>query len=210
LSRKFNKQQKLHETSSRLKDGTEILKDVLTLITDDNASKKKKLDAARIIEQSILPLMSAAAGVAQESANISAPVIADAVVVAVPLVIDVHLYPPESTRKPSDILHDPTIVELMMSTFDSSNTLLALDLSSEASLAMADLLYIRLKSRLQIHINIRVRPEQQTHPCLSWAKKNLAVVAAWMIVASQLKNDITHIDNSRCLLASPVACPRKP
>jgi hypothetical protein len=44
-----------------------------------------------------------------------------------------------------------------------------------------------------------VRPEQQTHPCLSWAKKNLAIVAAWMIVASQLKNDITHIDNSPCL-----------
>jgi len=71
---------------------------------------------------------------------------------------------------------------------------------------MADLLYIRLKSRLQIHINVRVRPEQQTHPCLSWAKKNLAIVAAWMIVASQLKNDITHIDNSRCLVASPTAC----
>jgi hypothetical protein len=69
LSSKFDKQQKLHETSSRLKDGTEILKDVLTLITDDIASKKKKLDAARIIEQSILPLMSAAAGVAKESAN---------------------------------------------------------------------------------------------------------------------------------------------
>ena len=73
LSSKFDKQQKLHETSSRLKDGTEILKDVLTLITDDSASKKKKLNAARLIEQSILPLMSAAAGVAKESANAVGP-----------------------------------------------------------------------------------------------------------------------------------------
>ena len=73
LSSKFNKQQKLHETSFRLKDGTAILKDALTLITDDNASNKKKMNAARIIERSILPLMSAAAGVAQESANAVGP-----------------------------------------------------------------------------------------------------------------------------------------
>jgi hypothetical protein len=95
------------------------------------------------------------------------------------------------------------MVELMMLTFDSSNTLQAADVSSEA-LAMADLLYIRLKSRLQIHIDKKVRPEHQTNTCLHWSKKNLAIVAAWMIVASQLK-DITHLDNSKCLLASPTA-----
>jgi hypothetical protein len=95
------------------------------------------------------------------------------------------------------------MVELMMSTFDSSNQ--AVDVSTEASLAMADLLYIRLKSRLQIHINKRVRHEHQTNTCLHWSKKNLAIVAVWMIVASQLK-DITHLDNSKCLLASPTAC----
>ena len=77
---------------------------------------------------------------APNEVQISAPVIADAVR-AEPLVIGVHLYPPESTRKPSDILRDPTMVELMMLTFDSSNTLQAADVSSEASLAMADLLY---------------------------------------------------------------------
>ena len=89
---------------------------------------------------------------APNEVQISAPVIVDAVR-AEPLVVDVNLYPPELTRKPSDILRNPTMVELMISTFDSSNTLLATDVSSEASLAMADLLYIRLKSRLQIHIN---------------------------------------------------------
>ena len=41
LSSKFDKQQKLHETSSRLKDGTEILKDVLTLITDEMRRRRR-------------------------------------------------------------------------------------------------------------------------------------------------------------------------
>ncbi len=41
--------------------------------------------------------------------------------------------------------------------------------------------------------------------CLSWASKNLALVAAWMIVASHLKEDILCLDESKCLFANPIS-----
>ena len=44
---------------------------------------------------------------------------------------------------------------------------------------------------------------QQSNRCLAWAKKNLALVACWMIVACHLKEDISCLDESKCLLADP-------
>ena len=39
--------------------------------------------------------------------------------------------------------------------------------------------------------------------CLIWARKNLAAVAAWMVMFGQLKNNISHLNESKCLLAKP-------
>ena len=38
---------------------------------------------------------------------------------------------------------------------------------------------------------------------LGLGKKNLALVACWMIVACHLKEDISCLDESKCLLADP-------
>jgi hypothetical protein len=46
---------------------------------------------------------------------------------------------------------------------------------------------------------------QQKNMCLSWASKNLALVASWMIVASHLKEDILCLDESKCLLANLIS-----
>ncbi len=70
-------------------------------------------------------------------------------------------------------------------------------------LPKADLLFAMLKACFQTHIKHKVKLCQQTNMCLFWANKNLALVAAWMIVASHLKEDISYLDESKCLLVNP-------
>ncbi len=63
--------------------------------------------------------------------------------------------------------------------------------------------FVMLSSRFQNHVKRKVKVCQQSNRCLAWAKKNLALVACWMIVACHLKEDISCIDESKCLLANP-------
>ena len=70
-------------------------------------------------------------------------------------------------------------------------------------LKKADLLFVMLSSHFQNHVKRKVKVCQQSNRCLAWAKKNLALVACWMIVACHLKEDISCIDESKCLLANP-------
>jgi hypothetical protein len=72
-------------------------------------------------------------------------------------------------------------------------------------LPKADLLVAVLKARFQTHIKNKVKLCQQKNMCLSWTSKNLALVAAWMIVVSHLKEDILCLDESKCLLANPIS-----
>jgi hypothetical protein len=107
--------------------------------------------------------------------------------------------------KPSDILKDQTMVDLLVHVFDPNgklNTLNDTKLSVEI-LNKADLLFVLLKARFHTHVKRKVKPCQQSNRCLSWANKNLALVACWMIVASHLKEDISCLYKSKCLLANP-------
>ncbi len=54
-------------------------------------------------------------------------------------------------------------------------------------LPKADLLFAMIKACFQTHFKNKTKLCQQKNMCLSWASKNLALVAAWMIVASHLK-----------------------
>jgi hypothetical protein len=50
---------------------------------------------------------------------------------------------------------------------------------------------------------MEVKPCQQSNRCLPWARKNLALVASWLIIASHVKEDISCLDESKCLFANP-------
>jgi hypothetical protein len=130
----------------------------------------------------------------------------DVVALSVPLKSRINLYDLNGEDiKPSDILKDQTMVDLLVHVFNPNgklNTLTDTKLSVEI-LTKADLLFVLLKARFHTHVKRKVKPCQQSNRCLSWANKNLALVACWMIVASHLKEDISCLDKSKCLLANP-------
>jgi hypothetical protein len=70
-------------------------------------------------------------------------------------------------------------------------------------LKKADLLFVMLSSRFLTHVKRKVKLCQQSNRCLPWASKNLALVASWMIVTLHVKEDISCLDESKCLLANP-------
>jgi hypothetical protein len=132
-------------------------------------------------------------------ANISAPIISR-----------ITLHGNSTEIKPSDILQIRSKVELLLSIFDPKGKLSTQDfhdaMTDDTSeiLPKADLLFAMLKARFQTH-----KKQGEAMPaenmCLSWASKNLALVATWMIVASHLKEDILCLDESKCLLANPIS-----
>jgi hypothetical protein len=105
--------------------------------------------------------------------------------------------------KPSDIMKD--------SIFDANGKLSFTKWHDEMAdanmfaevLKKADLLFVMLSSCFQTHVKWKVKACQQSNRCLPWAKKNLALVACWMIVACYLKEDISCLDKSKCLLEDP-------
>ena len=114
-----------------------------------------------------------------------------------PLIIMALADPTIDDVKASTILEDRTKMKLIAKYFDprdlmKKNELCLVPLPMEEPtsklfgklLDHADELCIKLQHRLHIQIGNRVYEDQHDHFCLEWARKNLAVVAAWMIYAS--------------------------
>ncbi len=134
-----------------------------------------------------------------------------AVAVTFPFTSRIHLSGLNCVEiKPSDIMKDHAKVELLFSIFDANGKLSFSewhDAMADANtfadvLKKADLLFVMLSSCFQNHVKPKVKVCQQSNWCLAWAKKNLSLVACWMIVACHLKEDISCIDESKCLLAN--------
>jgi hypothetical protein len=131
--------------------------------------------------------------------------------ISAPLISRITLHSNSTEIKLSDILQKRSKVELLLSIFDPKGKLSTQDFHDAMTddileiLPKADLLFAMLKARFQTHIKNKVKLCQQKNMCLSWASKNLALVAVWMIVASHLKEDISCLDESKCLLANPIS-----
>ncbi|KAL7550730.1 hypothetical protein ACHAWF_014800 [Thalassiosira exigua] len=128
--------------------------------------------------------------------------------------IRILLRPDLEHIQPSAILSDPAKLIVMCTLFDRDGKYLKADFlirpntetateSIAALFAKADLLFSALKRRFVAHIKRRVKYSQQSNPCLAWATKNLAVVAAWMLFVHHSKKNISCLDDSKCLLAKP-------
>ncbi len=126
-------------------------------------------------------------------------------VISEPLTSRINLYGLSGEeRKPSDILKDQAMVDLLVCTFNPNgklNTLAYPKLSADM-LKKANLLFVLFEGRFLTHVKWKVKPCQQSNRCLSWANKNLALVTAWMIVVCHHKEDISFLDESKCLLAN--------
>jgi len=100
---------------------------------------------------------------------------------------------------------------LLVSTFDPKGKLITSGFRDSMAdsqmlldiLKKADLLFVMFSSRFRTHVKRKVKPCQQPNKFLPWAGKNLALVASWMIVALHVKEDISCLDESKCLLANP-------
>jgi hypothetical protein len=115
----------------------------------------------------------------------------------------------DNETKPSEILSNPEKVALMLRVFDPNGKINIISFTTPMSdtdlerLGKADSLYLRLQSRLRAHMKTKVKLCQRQSKCLSWASKNLALVSAWMILTGHVKDDISCLDDSKCLLALP-------
>ena len=126
-----------------------------------------------------------------------------------PTVITVQLRPEhDGIVKPSVILSDKVKFDFIRSTFDPNSKTLMNSISfplPEEVLLKADCLYSILASRLRSHTQTRVIPAQRKNKCLNWARKNLALVAAYMIIADHIITDISCIDESSCIIKPPMS-----
>jgi hypothetical protein len=113
--------------------------------------------------------------------------------------------------KPSDILKDQAKVDLLFSTFNPKGKLISSNFRDAMTnsqmlldiLKTANLLFVMLSSCFLTHLKQKVKTCQQSNRCLHWASKNLALVASWMIVALHVKEDISCLNESKCLLVNP-------
>ena len=123
-----------------------------------------------------------------------------------PLLIEVVLRPElHGIVQPSDKLADEATFNLIMLTFDRNKKMACSITYPPTSnlLQKADCLYTHLKMRLRVHTTTRVNADRQNNKCLSWARRNLAVVAAYMIIADHVVTDLTCVDEFGCLLRPP-------
>lgn len=187
-----------HRTPTSVKH----LKKPHTALADALEGRENAVSVAFDIRTNKSRLLAAAA--AAEVSNNSAANVAP----PMPLVSCVLLYPMDGGMKPSDILSDNSKIDAICSIFDPQDHLKKVDfkirpLTSDVSLlvAKADVLFDHLQTRLLTHVKLRVKPSQRSHWCLQWARKNLAVVAAYMVWANHLKKDISCLSQTKCLLA---------
>jgi len=130
-----------------------------------------------------------------------------------PQVIRILLDPTSREVRPSVILNNPAKIDYLMSIFDPQGKLNQvvvnilkvppLTVNTNQLLIKADLLFEMYHHRFRSHIKRRVKVSQQSHWCFSFAMTNLAVCAAWKVIVQHLKNDISCLDESECLLANP-------
>ena len=73
-SHKFGSTLNLHETASRLKDGSSLLGNAVVTLLDNNTTKRQQRDAGRLIKKTIIPLMDKAAAVSERSAATVSPI----------------------------------------------------------------------------------------------------------------------------------------
>lgn len=128
-----------------------------------------------------------------------------------PLISRVALRPCQNNAfLPSQILGDQATVRWLLNIFDPEQKMHTTDFISRPmdertveQLAKSDLLLSKLQFRLKSHIKRKVKITQQNNKCLGWASRNMAAVAAYMIVACHVKEDISCLDDSKCLLSKP-------
>jgi len=115
----------------------------------------------------------------------------------------VLLNPSQNDIKSSQLLRDPVWVARIISVFDPQGKLIKEEIIEDFT-TKADCLLNMLQFRLSsYHIPKRVPKSKHNHWSLEWAKKNLAVVAAYMILFKHTKMDISVFGESKCLLAKP-------
>ena len=91
---------------------------------------------------------------------------------------------------PSAILNDSAKVDIICALFDPQDKLNKIcynhphTLAAYQSTVVAYQLFSILKDRLHAHIDRRVKHSQKLYWCLSWAGKNLSVVAAYMVMVA--------------------------
>lgn len=108
-----------------------------------------------------------------------------------PMVIEVLLYPElQGTVLPSYILANEAKVQLIRQTLIQLKRWYA----PSDLLEKADCLYTHLKWRVRLRIKARVKHDQHNNKYSLWARKNLAVVAAYIILADHVFPDITCLD----------------
>jgi hypothetical protein len=104
---------------------------------------------------------------------------------------------------PSELLSNPGWVDMLTKSFDPSEKMIRPELNDDFK-SKADLLFSILRGRLRTHIEHRVQTElQQSHWCFDWARKNLSIVSAYMVLFGHVKDDISCIDDTGCLLTNP-------
>jgi len=119
-----------------------------------------------------------------------------------PAVFHVDLNPRINDVKPSQLLRDPAWLSRLWSVFDPADRF-AVCIVDDALCKKADLLLSLLHTRLAWHTRNRVLLSNQEHWCLEWARRNFAVVAAYMVLLNHIKRDISRIRETKCLLAPP-------
>ena len=120
-----------------------------------------------------------------------------------PTPIQVTLYPSNNNIKPSTLLANSNWIDSVRQLFDSQGLMIQVETFDTA---MADALFTSLSTcRLRNHLRLKVKLSKQSHWCWTWAQKNLSVVAAYMILFSHSKKDITRIHESESLLSHPNA-----
>ena len=122
-----------------------------------------------------------------------------------PLAVHVPLADPTaSIIMPSTILQDAAKVKLIIDTFDPQGKLKHIDVVRPLEKTLVDrvdMLFEKLQVRLNGHVSRKVRLNQQSHYVWKWARKNLAIVTVWMVVVSQVKDNIAPLDEYKCLLS---------
>jgi len=123
----------------------------------------------------------------------------------------ISIGPPMQDISPSLILNNPSTLDVLLRMMDSRDILpkttafhaRPVTPSTAKLMDKADLLFMLLKVRLTSHIQKRVKVELRTHWSLELARRNLAVVAAYMVYVDHLLRDIQCAGELDCLLSNP-------
>ena len=95
-------------------------------------------------------------------------------------------------------------MSLLISIFDPNDKQVKEDVVGTELTKKADCLFNMLRWRLNsYHVPMRVPRAKHHHWSLKWAKKNLAIVAAYMVVFKHTKKDVSFIGEKLGILTQP-------